>query len=269
MKIFAIILITSLLIAGISSALPVSAASLSIGGTITPMPGQKGKNGQNNLCSPDLTKVATTLNVTVEQLKAALAGSTLEHPDLTATASKLGVSLDALKNAIQASRAANCPTPSGPQGTGQSGQANVCAPDLTKVATTLNVTVEKLKAALAGSTLEHPDLVATASRLGVTLETLKNAIQASRATNCPTPSGPQGTGKSGQANACAPDLTKVAAALNITVEKLKAALASQTQAHTDQDATAASLGVSLDAFKQAMQLARASGCPTQSAKTPK
>ena len=81
-----------------------------------------GQNGQGDACHPDLTQVATALNVTVDQLQTAIGKPDQgQQPDLTAAAGKLGVSADTLRQAMQQALPATCPTPLANQGGKQAG----------------------------------------------------------------------------------------------------------------------------------------------------
>lgn len=76
-------------------------------------PNTPSDNGQNSFCHPNLSQVATTLNVSEETLRNALGEPGPNGPDLESAAAKLGISVEVLQNAIQQSMPANCPTPPG------------------------------------------------------------------------------------------------------------------------------------------------------------
>ena len=73
---------------------------------------QPGQNGPSDACRPDLNKAAASLNISVDQLRAALGEPTPgQRPDLTSAAVKLGITTNALQQAMQQGRSADCAPP--------------------------------------------------------------------------------------------------------------------------------------------------------------
>ena len=161
--------------------------------------GQNGQNSQVETCRPDLTQAAAALNITADQLQAALGRPIEGKPDMTAAASKLGVSVDALQTAMRGALPSNCSAPgadkqpassaaatSPKSQSGQSDQAAACRPDMTRVAATLHITSDQLQSALGSAGQSQPDLTAAATKLGISADTLQTAMQQSIASSCPT-----------------------------------------------------------------------------------